>query len=637
MLPPTDAAYPSFRSAREAARRARAAEHGPRAVDAVRPRGIFGLVRSRGPLAVVLYAASRQGRLVWQGADSFALLDPPRTPPSPWRGPRGLPDLLDRRWEFLVFAGPPAAGLLVSLLLAAAHQWLAAILVLPLTVLYVAVLMTAMVAVLLGGFIRGLATDPEGHRSADAEVCFLNWTMPLCHCPDDGRAPALLDAVAERLRLLVEEPTAGASDRRGTRAGNAEASDPLVCVLAGATTGGAEAAILAASDAVPSQRASVAFLPLGPRSRVRRPALMENGAGLALYTLAVAACGVYQAILLAGWEHDACAAASDCAERPATFGTALRWFVWRLAFQDPPGTTPATTLGWVYGALDSLLGFMFVPLVYFTLWRASAARREKLARRLAEVDMVLNKTVVLLLVATPTERNAVVKAVTTHNGAAPRRRHLAYHTVFDLGVVSNARVMLAQTRPGSLEPGAATLTAQSLTEQLDPHYLILTGICYGLHETKQRLGDVLVCTQLRVMDHKKIVEHREGEPMEILRGDRVSPSVTLLDRCQTARLEPVAPAVHFGPLLSANTLLDSPTTRASLAAAEPDAIGGEMEGLGVYAAAAKGRAEWIVVKAICDWGMDKDDAAQAFAARNAAEFVLDVLSGGGLDKPAGQA
>ena len=61
------------------------------------------------------------------------------------------------------------------------------------------------------------------------------------------------------------------------------------------------------------------------------------------------------------------------------------------------------------------------------------------------------------------------------------------------------------------------------------------------------------------------------------------------------------------------------------------AIGGEMEGIGVYAAAAKERVDWIVVKSICDWGMGENDDWHAAASRNAAEFVRDVLLNGGLD------
>ncbi len=59
-----------------------------------------------------------------------------------------------------------------------------------------------------------------------------------------------------------------------------------------------------------------------------------------------------------------------------------------------------------------------------------------------------------------------------------------------------------------------------------------------------------------------------------------------------------------------------------------------MEGAGLYVAAHDAKVDWILVKAICDWADgNKDDTAQALAARNAAEFVLHVLNLGGWDSP----
>ncbi|WP_281398402.1 5'-methylthioadenosine/S-adenosylhomocysteine nucleosidase family protein [Nonomuraea jabiensis] len=210
---------------------------------------------------------------------------------------------------------------------------------------------------------------------------------------------------------------------------------------------------------------------------------------------------------------------------------------------------------------------------------------------------------------------------------------MEHHTTFDLGLVRRARVLLAQTRTAAVDPGGAQLTAKSLIDRLRPDYLLLTGICYGLREGEQQLGDILVCTQLRGIDHKKIVEPTPGTAVEISRGERVAPSVTLLDRCQTARLTKGTPKVHFGPMLSGSVLLNSPTARQELIDAHPDAIGGEMEAVGVYAAAAKKKVDWIVVKSVCDWGMGKNDDWHESASRNAAEFVRDVLLNGGLDQP----
>ena len=70
---------------------------------------------------------------------------------------------------------------------------------------------------------------------------------------------------------------------------------------------------------------------------------------------------------------------------------------------------------------------------------------------------------------------------------------------------------------------------------------------------------------------------------------------------------------------------------------------GEMEGAGVYAASYLKGIDWIVVKAISDWGDGTKNtvrpgaldpkAAQKLAARNAADFLVHVLQGQGLDHP----
>jgi nucleoside phosphorylase len=115
----------------------------------------------------------------------------------------------------------------------------------------------------------------------------------------------------------------------------------------------------------------------------------------------------------------------------------------------------------------------------------------------------------------------------------------------------------------------------------------------------------------------------------------VSASVTLVDRFRGAGADWQGPKVHYGLLLSANTLVNSAVLRAKLKALEPDAIGGEMEGAGAYAAGAKRKVDWVVAKAIADWGAGKTDDWQVRAARAAARFVLHVVSIGGLDRPPG--
>src|ERR1700730_11035309 len=106
----------SIRHAFQAPRAVRRSEFGRQAIATVRPRGVVGFARRRAPLAIMLYLASWEGRLCWQGLDGFAVLEPPTRAGSAraWARPARLGHrdgvtglrllrLLDRRWDTVVF------------------------------------------------------------------------------------------------------------------------------------------------------------------------------------------------------------------------------------------------------------------------------------------------------------------------------------------------------------------------------------------------------------------------------------------------------------------------------------------------------------------------------------------------------
>lgn len=238
--------------------------------------------------------------------------------------------------------------------------------------------------------------------------------------------------------------------------------------------------------------------------------------------------------------------------------------------------------------------------------------------------------VALVVVATEVERDAVIAMTTAYNDAKPQLKVYGKHTVFDLDQVGGITIYLGQSSHGSNGPSGMTLTAQALIDSCRPDYLIMTGICFGLKEDEQQLGDILVSTRIHDLDHRKVVD-RDSGPVVIPRGVVADSAVTLLDRFRAATYHWVRPpALHFGLILSGSVLVNSRTIRTQLKETYPDALGGEMEGAGLYAACAKEKIDWIVVKAISDWGMDKTDGYQAQAAENAARFVVHMAGQGGL-------
>jgi len=242
---------------------------------------------------------------------------------------------------------------------------------------------------------------------------------------------------------------------------------------------------------------------------------------------------------------------------------------------------------------------------------------------------------VLLITATTVESSAVIEACQNWRGARGSDHDNPVEAFPDvvcirLPVIRGTTIFLTQCEMGSAGAGGAILTANAAIRTLRPVAMIMLGIAFGVDDKKQAIGNVLVANQIQDYELQRIGTDDQGRPKVLPRGDRASASSYLLQRFRMAvpswqgQTQPT-----FGLLLSGQKLLDNIAFRDTLTAQWPEAIGGEMEGAGLYAAASRGKVDWIVVKAICDFAdgnkqVDKQ-ARQQLAARNAAEFVMHVL------------
>ena len=244
-----------------------------------------------------------------------------------------------------------------------------------------------------------------------------------------------------------------------------------------------------------------------------------------------------------------------------------------------------------------------------------------------------DKADVLLITATEVETRAV-RSLILQQGGIFELHSIDGQTYFDLGVIGNARVFLVQSEMGAGGPGGATLVAFEGIKALSPRAIIMVGIAFGLRPGEQQLGDILVARQLLGYQAQKIDTGGEGREHIKARGDRPHASPHLLSRFQAGVLDWPGPEVFFGLVLSGDLLVNHRDFRDKLLRLEPEAIGGEMEGTGVYAAASREKVDWIVVKAICDWADGNKDVNKALyqqqAAENAARFTFHVLRQTGL-------
>nr|BBH93256.1 hypothetical protein KTA_14550 [Thermogemmatispora argillosa] len=241
---------------------------------------------------------------------------------------------------------------------------------------------------------------------------------------------------------------------------------------------------------------------------------------------------------------------------------------------------------------------------------------------------------VLLVTATDVEMRAVREVAVNEWKARFERQYGRIETYYFLGEIGGAATWLVRTQMGALGPGGATLAVSEAISKLRPKAVIMVGIAFGLRPDEQQLGDILVSQQLMSYEPQRVGVGAGGKMLVIPRGDRATASPRLLNRFQDLGLDWTEAKPHFGLLLSGEKLVDHPSLLKRLRDMAPEAIGGEMEGAGLYAVAMRENCEWIVVKAICDWGdghkRENKAENQRRAAENAARFVLTVLGRGGL-------
>lgn len=233
---------------------------------------------------------------------------------------------------------------------------------------------------------------------------------------------------------------------------------------------------------------------------------------------------------------------------------------------------------------------------------------------------------------------AVFEAATGQKAVAVSIRQRVYR---DLGMIHGARIFLALSEMGAGGLGASLQAVSKGIEALRPAAVVMVGIAFGADEQKQSLGDILVSQRLLLYEMQRV-----GADKLVPRGDRPHASPWLVDFLKSADLDWRGAKVRFGLVFTGEKLVDDIDYRKQLVGLEPEAIGGEMEGAGLYVACQEARVDWVLVKAICDWAdgnkaQDKD-ARQQRAADNAASFVLHALQHAPLltpqhagDRPAG--
>lgn len=245
-----------------------------------------------------------------------------------------------------------------------------------------------------------------------------------------------------------------------------------------------------------------------------------------------------------------------------------------------------------------------------------------------DIKVIKGQIEIVIITATDVELRATIALL---KPLRMQKKILKLHSDADtyyLGRYGKFNTALTKCEMGSVGPGSAVLATEHAKQTWHPKAIIMVGIAFGKEPPEQNIGDVLVASQIIFYEIQK---KKKGK---LINRGMIPPSnQTLLNRFENAldwqfsRPDGKMCKYFVGPILSGEKLVNDLEFKSILFDQFPQAIGGEMEGAGLAAAAIRSSTAWILVKSICDWADGtKNDKYQPLAAASAASFVYHVLS-----------
>lgn len=247
-----------------------------------------------------------------------------------------------------------------------------------------------------------------------------------------------------------------------------------------------------------------------------------------------------------------------------------------------------------------------------------------------KIKHLIDGNYILLMTATDLETEALHKYIEPLTNFSTIIKTPNDSQTYYLGKFGQYKVVHVQCGMGSLSRDASILTANNAIKLLSPKFLLMIGIAFGIDDTKQKIGDVLVSEAIFPYNSKRI-----GKNKTIQRAIATSASQTILNRFKNLRTwenfvnDTEKSELICGHILSGEELIDNKEHRDELVKIYPTAKGGEMEGAGIVSAC-DGKLQWIIVKGICDFadgnkGENKENN-QKIAANAAISACLELFS-----------
>lgn len=247
-----------------------------------------------------------------------------------------------------------------------------------------------------------------------------------------------------------------------------------------------------------------------------------------------------------------------------------------------------------------------------------------------EIEYLLNGELILIVTATDLETTFFHDKITPNAGYDNIIRMYEGNLTYYFGIFGCYKIAHVQCAMGSISRDSSIMTVSTALQKLKSKVVIMIGIAFGVDETKQKIGDVLIAESVIPYNSKRV-----GRGQTIQRGIEAQSSQILLNRFKNIRTwEHIINGnsnakLIFTRVLSGEELVDNIKYRKKLTSTFPDSKGGEMEGAGVYSACGS-KIDWILVKGICDFangekGVNKKNN-QEIAIESALSICLELFS-----------
>ena len=205
-----------------------------------------------------------------------------------------------------------------------------------------------------------------------------------------------------------------------------------------------------------------------------------------------------------------------------------------------------------------------------------------------------------------------------------------------LGMFAGQKVALVQTRPGADCYEGVQNAMNELS--LDVQYIFGVGVCYSLKRGNHHFGDILVANRISSFETFKLSGSDilpRGERTDIsqdLRKIFCQQTIYWNDTFKVSRDR--SSKAYCGLFISTPILLSSSEEVKKFKDAEPEAIGGEMEGFKLMKMKRSNGLpmEIIVIKGVVDYGNESKGKVWEFTTAMAAfNFVKEMIKKKGAD------